>query len=416
MTTILLYSPDVIGHPRVYCRVIADALANEECDVVVAMGFTDEAGLAHSADLQPLASRTRVHLIDNRTRGRRPHLTAEELVALQKDFNVDVTLFIEADKSNDEFRRIAAGVAPGLKGRNLGIFANTAEWYPGEDSFTGARKRFIAPTLRTTLGNVKRALFERKKSVRYFYEHLILARGVLDEILVKDERLSGWFGPPVYWMPEISRPVGAAETEEEAAEYERSHADLQQFLVRNAGREPVLYFGDAAFYKGYDLFLEFVSRTPNAAAIHAGRIESYDSRERSWFQYDVEAIRRKLENEGRLHETASYVHTHRLKQLYFESVRVYITTHRLALSSATVIQSAEFGRPMLVPDRGLLGYRVRTNHLGDVYEYGKLDDLARKAQALWHSDLSRFSPSLESFWNRFSDEAIRRFFIERLVR
>ena len=136
MTTILLYSPDVVGHPRVYCRVIADALANEDCDVVVAMGFTDAVGLAQSPDLQPLASRKRVQLIDNRSRGRRPHLTAEELVALQEDFNVTTTLFIEADKSNDEFRRIATGAAPRLKGRNLGIFANTAEWYPGEDSFT----------------------------------------------------------------------------------------------------------------------------------------------------------------------------------------------------------------------------------------------------------------------------------------
>jgi len=415
MTTILLYSPDVVGHPRVYCRVIADALSNENCDVVVAMGFTDAAGLAQSTDLQPLASRNRVQLIDNRSRGRGPHLTAEELVALQEEFQVSTTLFIEADKSNDEFRRIAAGAAPQLKGRNLGIFANTAEWYPGEGSFTGEPKRFIAPTLRTTLGNVKRALFERKKSIRYFYEQSILAKGVLDEILVKDERLAEWFGPPVYWMPEISRPVVASETEAEAAEYERRRAELQQFLAHNTGREPVLYFGDAAFYKGYDLFLEFTSRTPNTAVIHAGRTETYDTRERSRFQYDVEAIRKKLKEEGRLYETASYVHTQRLKQLYFESVRLYITTHRLALSSATVIQAADFHRPVLVPDRGLLGHRVRMNHLGDVYEYGNLDDLAVKAQALWQSDLSRFTPSLERFYDRFSDESIRRFFSERLL-
>jgi len=413
MTTILLYSPDVIGHPRVYCRVIADALSNEDCDIVVAMGFTDEAGLAQSPDLQPLASRNRVQLIDNRSRGRGPHLTAEELVALQEERGITTTLFIEADKSNGEFRRIAAGAAPRLKGRNLGIFANTSEWYPGEDSFTGAPKRFIAPTLRTTLGNVKRAVFERKNSVRYFYEQLILGRGVLDEILVKDERLAQWFGPPVYWMPEISRPILEEGTTGDAAELERSRAQLKTFL--STGLEPVLYFGDAAFYKGYDLFLEFIARNPNTTAIHAGRVETYDARERSLFRYDVEAIRRKLKAEGRLYETASYVHAQGLKQLYFEAVRVYITTHRLALSSATVIQAAEFRRPVLVPKRGLLGHRVRRNYLGDVYEYGNLDDLAAKAHALWQSDLSRFTPSLERFYERFSDESIRRFFIERLL-
>ena len=413
MTTILLYSPDVVGHPRVYCRVIADALANEDCDVVMAMGFTDEAGLAQSPDLQPLAARRRVKLIDNRTRGAKPHLTAEELVALQKELAVTTTLFIEADKSNDEFQRIAAGNAPRLRGRNLGIFANTAEWYPGEDSFTGEPKRFITPTVRTTLGNVKRVLFERKKSARYFYEQAILGRRVLDEVLVKDERLAEWYGPPVYWMPEISRPAVTAETAEEAAEYERRRAELAAFLATDL--EPILYFGDAAFYKGYDLFLEFAARNPNTAAIHAGRVETYDAVERSWFLYDVGALRGKLKAEGRLYETASYVHTQRLKQLYFEAVRVYITTHRLALSSATVIQAAEFRRPLLVPDRGLLGYRVRKNHLGGVYEYGNLDDLAEKARVLWQSDLSRFTPSLEGFYERFSDEAVRRFFVRRLL-
>ena len=58
-------------------------------------------------------------------------------------------------------------------------------------------------------------------------------------------------------------------------------------------------------------------------------------------------------------------------------------THRLALSSSTVIQALELGKPVLVPDRGLLGHRVRTNHLGAVYRYEDLDDLRRHAQSLW---------------------------------
>src|SRR5262245_40819307 len=139
MTRILLYSPDVVGHPRVYCRVIADALAAEPCRVVVAMGFTDELGVNESPDIQPLLSRAKVQLIETRTfsRTRSPHLTAEELVALQVHFAIDTTLFVEADKSKAEFLRIAAGDAPRLHARNLGIFARTAEWYPGEHPYNG---------------------------------------------------------------------------------------------------------------------------------------------------------------------------------------------------------------------------------------------------------------------------------------
>jgi glycosyltransferase involved in cell wall biosynthesis len=404
MRRILLYSPDVIGHPRVYCRVIADALRGEECELVVAVGFSEQAELADSPDLQPLASRERVQLID--TRG---HLTAEQIGALQKSMRIDTTLFIEADKSADEFRRIAAGDAPRFHRRNLGIFANTAEWYPGEDSFTGARKTLRAPTLRTTLGNVKRALFERRKSVRYFYEQTILGHRVLDEIITKDERLSEWHGPPVYWMPEISSPAASDDTG-----FEETREAFERFRTQHTGREPLLYFGDAAFYKGYDLFLKFAAEMPDTYVIHAGR--TYDPKQRSWFVYDVEALREQLRAEGRLFETNEYVHSNRLKELVFGAVRVYVTTHRLALSSSTVIQAAELGKPMLVPDRGLLGYRVKANGIGAVYRYGDLQDLKRRAHEMFRCDLTRFDEPLRRFVARFSHDEIRRFFVERLVR
>lgn len=412
---ILLYAPDVIGHPRVYCRVIADALVDQGIELVIALGFTDEVGLRESPDLQPLSGRARVRLLDTRAfsgQGR-PHLTAEELVDLQIKNRIDTTLFIEAEKSSDEIRRIANGQASRLRGRNFGIFANACEWYPGEDPFTGARRGLLAPTLRTTLGNIKRRLFERRKSARFFFEKSIIQARVLDEIWVKDERLAEWRGPPVYWMPEISRPVSAAETTAEAADFERRAVELRTFLQANAGREPVLYFGDAAYYKGYDLFLEFIAATPDACAIHPGR--SYDAEQRGYFRCNVDALRQQLKHEGRLYETNDYVHTQRLKEMYFGCIRVYLTTHRLALSSSTVIQALELGKPVLVPDRGLLGHRVRIHHLGEVYRYEDIDDLRRHAQAMWQSDLSQTAELARQFWGRFSDESIRQFFSERLL-
>ena len=415
MIRVLLYSPDVVGHPRVYCRVIADALAGSACELVIAMGFTEEAGLAHSPDIQPLVTRDRVRVLDTRqySASGTPHLTAEDLVTLQRTLAITTTLFIEADKSNAEFIRIANGAAPRLHGRNLGIFSNAAEWYPGQDSFTGAPCRILAPTLRTTLGNIKRALLQYRQSPKYFYEKVILGARVLDEILVKDERLADWRGPPVYWMPEISRAAPAPETAAEAQEVQLRENELRAFLASNAGREPVLYFGDAAYYKGYDLFLQFIASTPSTCAIHPGR--TYDLQQRGYFQYDVEALRAQLKQEGRLYETNDYVHIHRLKELYFRVVRLYITTHRLALSSSTVIQALELGKPVLVPDRGLLGHRVRANHLGGVYAYEDLADLRDKAEALWRSDLDRFAPVALSFWQRFSDASIQDFFRQRLL-
>jgi len=122
-----------------------------------------------------------------------------------------------------------------------------------------------------------------------------------------------------------------------------------------------------------------------------------------------------LRSEGRLLETNDYVHTQRLKELYFGCVRVYLTTHRLALSSSTMIQALELGKPVLVPDRGLIGHRVRTEGLGGVYRYEDLADLRKQAESLWRSDLSRFAAPARAFWEKFSDDAVRAFFAQRLL-
>jgi len=366
---VLLYSPDVVGHPRVYCRVIADALATSDCEVTVAIGFREGAGLAESPDLQPLVGRPRVQLLETRSFSGRGEadLLAEEIVDVQRATRADTTVFIEADKSESELRRIATGDAPRLRGRNLGIFANTAEWFPGEDSQTGQPKRLLAPTLRTTLGNLKRAVFDRRCTKAYFYEKVVIGRRVLDEVLVKDERLAAWRGEPVFWMPEISRPAPVPETTGDEIEYLETKDRLTAFLAANGGREPVLYFGDAAYYKGYDLFLHLLASTPSLCGLHPGR--EADERERGWFRFDVDTLRARLVAEGRLFETGRYVHAQRMKELFFGSIRLYVTTHRLTLSSSTVIQALELGRPVLVPDRGLLGHRVKANGLGGVYAY-----------------------------------------------
>lgn len=413
---ILLYSPDVVGHPRVYCRVIADALAGQECKLTVAMGFRPGAELADSPDLLPLAARNNLELVDTRAWSQRgePHLNANEIVALQRLTKADVTLFIEAEKSSEAFRRIAAGTSGRLLGRNLGIFANTAEWYPGEDAFTGERRALMGPTLRRTLGNIYRAAFHRSRTARHFFENVMLRRKVLDEILVKDERLASWWdGGSIHWMPEISRPAPTPPTPAELDEVQHWEGELDRFLTRNQGREPVLYFGDAAYYKGYDLFLEFLATTPGACGLHPGR--TYDAQQRSYFRSDVDSLRAQLKSEGRLLETGVYVHTQAMKELFFRPVRVYLTTHRLALSSSTVIQALEFGKPVLVPDRGLIGWRVTRNGLGKVYRYEDVADLRAQAQAMWKSDLEPWKANGRAFYERFTDDAIAAFFRRRLL-
>jgi hypothetical protein len=410
---ILIYSPDLVGHPRIYCRVIADALRDQDCQLLFALGYSSECELVDCEDLIPLVSRPGVTLIDLRdySHSQSPHLTAGEMLGVQKKLNADITLFIEADKFNDEFKKIALRKSPQLAGKNIGIFAKTSEWIPGEDSFTGEPIKLLANTIRATLGNIKRAIFNRKISKRYFYEQQILKQNVLQELWVKDERLSEQRPYPVCWMPEISRPFATDTSPSD--DYEIRKAELEKFLAKNNHLEPYLFFGDAAYYKGYDIFLKFIEQNENVCAFHTGR--TYDAQQHGYFQYDVERLRKKLKQQGRLFETNEYVACEKLKKLYFSSINFYLSTHRLALSSSTVIQALELGIPILVPDRGLLAHRVKHNDLGLVYKYEDIEDLSIKSKNMRRSDLVTFQLNAKAFWLKFSDNSVKSFLVDRLL-
>jgi hypothetical protein len=415
MNRVLLYAPELDGHPRLYCRVICDALPVNAAKIVLALGEDQRATVATSVDLHPLLERVDVTIVitNQLSRTQSNHLTAEEIRNLQIRFEIDRTVFIEADKLVDETWRIARKQAPRFSGTTYGIFANTAEWYPGEDSFTGQRKRLVAHSVRRTLGNIKRSFLERERSPKYYFSNVLLGQSVVDFIITKDERLGDKRLNRVIWMPEISRPkTGSKElipTEDDLAKQKQ----LAEFRDRNSGRRLFLYFGDAAFYKGYDLFLELLRRNKDLAGVHPGRL--CDEEQRKFYQYDAVSIQRELREQGRLMETGNYVSSEYQKRLYFSCVDVYATTHRLALSSSTMLQAAELERPLLVPDRGLLGHRVAKNQLGETYEYGNVDDLYRKLCTMKGRKLDSYSESLQRFTAMHSDTAIEQFWRNLLL-
>lgn len=412
---ILIYSADVIGHPRVYCRAIADALAQSGSEIIMMLGFSNHASLESSQDLLPLLDRSEVRLIDIRrlTDGERTFLSVEELVAFQERESVDVTLFIEADKFASELARIVDGVAPPLVGRNIGIFANMAEWYPGEDSFSGEKKTILTGRPKTVVGNIYRKIFSPRGTPHWWFERAIIGRKIFDEMWTKDERLATWRGAPVYWMPEISRPFHSTDLPEHADVVATRRTQLDRFVSSNSGRIPLLYFGDAAFYKGYDMYLELLRKNDRFCAVHAGRLASQS--ERVKFSTDVDLVRSELLAAGRLLEIDEYVHSQMLKEMYFRVGPVYATTHRLALSSSTMIQAAELGVPVVMPDRGLVGHRVHSNRIGRTYRYGDLRDLADKIDLVVREGAEGYQDSLRSFQERFSEQSVRSFLLSRLL-
>ena len=408
---ILLYAPALQGHPQVYCRVIGDVLLEAGHEIVIAAAL-DEAGWpAQWRDLRPFAANSRVQVMDIRRRiaGQRPGLSAEEMRILQEDFQIDATLLIEADLFAGELRRIADKQAPRLRGRTVGIFARTSGWFPRENDYGGAPEPLIwGGGPRACLGRLKNLAWPGRDSQAYLYRTVLLRRRALDAVVVKDERIAERFGPPVYWMPEIYQIFGAREEERRLGDWDAFAEPIRKYADRAGSANVLLFFGTGAWYKGYDLFLRLADLEPSIHALHAGAPERREPGKT--MAYDTAGIRDRLLRQGRLFETKAYVESEDLVRLAFGCIDRFVSTHRLTLSSGTMLQALDAGKPVLTPATGNVGYRTREFALGMTYRYGDPEDLREQWIRFRTTPAAQYQPAIRAYMARYSRAAVARTF------
>lgn len=411
----LLYAPELTGHPQVYLRVIARALLNAGHEVTVAGPANKQEWMSSWPVLRVLADVPRVQACDTRRVSGQAngYLTAEQLLQVQRETRADTTLLIEADKFADEFRRIAANNAPRLRGRVCAIFARTAEWYPGEDSYTGQVEPLVGPTMRRTLGRARRWLFDYRDSPRFFFEKIIIARGLVDALIVKDERLPVRFGPPVQWMPEIYRVFDIQEEERRREDWYRFAEPIMNAIEEAGADRVLLYFGTGAWYKGYDWFLKLAHDDPAAFVLHAGAPDRQESSKP--YDYDVAQLRAELIRQGRMFETNAYVESEDLVSLLFSRIARFVSTHRLTMSSGTLLQALEAGKPVLNAGTGLIGWRVREFGIGATYPYRNAEGLLSAWLEFREGKRDPQAEKISTFMRRYSREATESFFVGTLT-
>lgn len=404
----MFHTESLQGHPQVYCRVIGEALLARGARVVIAAADAHDDWAERWNDLSVFKGDSRVTVVASPA-----GLSAEDLVALQQAHAIDSTLLIEADVLRPQFHRISAGVAPRLRGRVAAIFSRTTEWYPGEDFYSGLPLATVQPGLVNRLRRWNREWFQRERSDRYFFETVLMRKRVIDRIVVKDERIAARFGEPVTWMPEIYKLFNSVDNEVQCREFELWQPRLQDAISRVAPQECLLYFGAGAWYKGYDWFLELLARNPCAFGVHAGSGIRYENGKR--FTGTPEATRTRLLAEGRLVETGGYVSSQRLVEWLFSAVPLFVSTHRLTVSSGTMLQALDAGTPVLVPETGLVGYRAGTLGLGLTYKYGDVEDMGRQWARMKTMDLAAARSRGQAFMERFSRAAVDQYFSELLL-
>ena len=415
MSAVLLYSPNLSGHPQVYCRVITDILRQHGATIFIATADTED-WPRHWPDLGPFLACSDVKVISARlfSASGAGYLRAEELRRLQEELRIDSTLFIEAENFRAEFVRIARGEARRLSGYNAGIFGQTTYWFPGEEFYSGQKVRLLDGSLRQKLGTLKRSLLRPWTIDRFFFENYLIKRRVLDGVIVKDERLADRYGGVVHWLPEIYRVFDSAESEEDRAEYDAVMPGLVRFLEQHDPENIVLFFGAGAWYKGYDHFIRLLLDDPTSVGVHVGAGIRYQ--EGKEFLGDPESGKQKLVGEGRLYETNRYVQGARLVRDVFGLARRFVSTHRLTVSSGTMLQALELGLPVLVPDSGLIGYRTRQCELGLTYRYGDSQDLLGKWRSFRQEPLDSYREPINAFMQKFGPAHVDALLTSTLLR
>jgi glycosyltransferase involved in cell wall biosynthesis len=383
----LLYSPNLQGHRITYCRVLADVLTELGYRVVVAARLRDPA-VAGDPLLLDLAGRRGVTMHDIGDAD--ATATLDTLAATIRRAGAAVTLLTEADTLLPALAERRRAAAPTLAGRVVGLFIRSTnyEYRPRASALRRARTR---------LGEARHG----RVGEAVFHESLVPRRVVLDAALVLDERFALAHARSHQWMPDIFRelgepsPAGQAETRDWAPR-------LREFLAAGEGRPLVVYTGPSDHRRGYDTLLRLCVAEQGRFA-HCGERDAELERESA----DVGAARAALAARGDLLETGVPYVSAATADLFLAAARCVALPYRAHDgSSGSMLQAVAAGRPVLVPDRGLSAWRVRSFGLGAVYRDGDDADLARRFRELCRVGPEPYREAAASYTALFGREQV----------
>ncbi|GAB6126613.1 tetratricopeptide repeat protein [Humidesulfovibrio idahonensis] len=224
------------------------------------------------------------------------------------------------------------------------------------------------------------------RSVLTLDEHQVAAVDPGEEHLV--------FLPDIYADP--SRPKTVEQARREAAET----AELAAFLDRARG--PVLpVLGKVDQRKNALWVLRAASQTPGACCVLLGqRVPSPDDAA-------VDGLLAELAAQGR-----AFVRTDYVPESLFRAVLTHPAVPFLPLpyschygSSGLQLQALAAGKPTLVPDVGLMAWRVQAHALGLCYRHGDEADFRRVFDRLLQQGTGPYAEAIGRFMGGFAPEA-----------
>jgi glycosyltransferase involved in cell wall biosynthesis len=390
---VLIFSPFLEGHRAVYMSVLADVALNADWEVVFAAAFTSAGDAVVCPHLDRYHEERHASFID--VAGEPAgglDIDSGSFVRLVQRAGADVTVLAHADNHIRLLNSQLCGAARRLPGRRVGIFISSTNFVHG-----WGRDR----PLREWVRHYRHYPKTWRGQPALFHRVLLPTFRLVDVALCLDELFVGSRGEPYRWMPDIDATLGARRGREESAEARMWRERLQPFLARNSGRSVFVYYGMAQARRGYDVLLRLAVQE-GGCLIHAGRRVDDDA-----YEYDVHSLRRVLAERSALFETGEYLEQFDTAGVFLGAAHHVVLPYRTHYgSSGVMLQALRAGRPVLVPDSGLMAHRVRLHRLGAVYRAGDWEDMRRQNAILSRVNADEFRNPIERFLKYFSEDQI----------
>lgn len=388
---VLIFSPALGGHRQVYCRVFADILHEAGCGVIVAGSFGALDATEGARFAEALRRRGPVELVDTSAlpRGGRD-IGLEALVRLVRERKAEITLFAEAD---DHRRLLSRQLLPGrrIPGRRVGVFLRGTRYL-----HTGR----VPDPWRTRLGRWRRDGTTWASDPYVFHEHLLPRFGLLDAALCLDEVFVGTHDQPYQWLPDIFASFDDEDWAVSAAErvwLER----LAEFSARHRDSRVLVYYGTAQARRGYASLLRLAVDL-DACFVQCGVRPAIDDP-----TGDVARARESLARRSALFETGTYLPSYGVARGFLRAAPCSILPYRRHyVSSGVMLQALDAGRPVLVPDRGLMAWRTRRFGLGHTYAEASYDDLRREAERSLSESPAAYAARVGGFMELFGRDRV----------
>ena len=369
MKHVFLAFPNLYGHRQIYCRQFCDYFLTRGLTVTVAARLE---GLGEYQELLSLVEDPRVTFISDTWRFEKgPVRKLRGLVAAAYEAHADVTFLAEADECRGMLTAQITHPSLRLPGRRVGLFIGSTS-YIHQAKQSGRR--------------------------RLFHEVVAQHLPVLEKALALDEAFVAREGGRYIWLPDIAVWPGATQDgQDEAGEWQ---GRMAEFLAAQGGKPVVVYVGMPQERRNYARLLE-LARDIDGCFIHCGALHDTGG-----YPQEKLPARRELAERSALLEFGRFYQDFETAKSTLAAAQCVVLPYDAGhlTSSGAMLQTLMAGRPVLVPDSGLMAIRVRTFGLGQTYRPDDRQDMRQKFLAMDSTPPADSAERADRFLDFFSRE------------